>query len=214
MPHPSFLRLSFPCRRRRLSCLVVASLLVAAMASCVVPSRTLRADEEVTLSGTEGYVALAADLPPTANVLASLCQDGDVGRCVMIGPLRNDSGVRIYSMPPGRYCVAEYAFDNGMQSMHVQLMKNRMACFDVAADTLSYPGHLGMRVKHTQMSTSLIGYRFTPVAGIEERTRTTYPRLTMLPFETVEVMPLLPRETRVDDDRSARRRSSARSSAP
>jgi len=171
--------------------LSVVLVLVSAV-GCVIPSRTLRPDEVIKASNTEAYVVVIADVPDTYTIAGYLCQDGDLGRCVTVGPQSTVDGLRVYAMPPGRYCITQLLLQNGMSSLDMQLERRRYRCFAVDAGAVSYPGHLEVKLKPTQFSSTAAAYRFVAVSGVREQVQSAYPTLAEVEFITPLVAPVAP----------------------
>lgn len=169
---------------------VVSVMLVLVSAvGCVIPSRTLRPDEVIKASNTEAYVVVIADVPDTYTVSGYLCQDGDLGRCVTVGPQRTTDGLQVYAMPPGNYCLTQLLLQNGMASLDMQLDRKHYKCFAVDAGAVAYPGHLDVEVTPTQFSSSAARYRFVVVSGVREQVHAAYPTLAQVEFVTPLVGP-------------------------
>lgn len=105
----------------------------------------------------------------------SLCRNADLGTCVSMEPFTPGASIRVYAVPPGRYCLMEIylrMFRGGT------VAPGRAECFDVAADTVSYPGDLEELER---------GGRWVAHADIVQRVDANYPSLADRPITPVQL---------------------------
>lgn len=117
-----------------------------ALTACVIPSRSILPNERLPTTNDEAYVAFVVDVPERATLSIALCQEGDVGRCVTIGPQSADDGIRVAALPPARWCLQQFLLQDGATSLDVLVERARLRCFDVAPGAVTYPGHFSLLV--------------------------------------------------------------------
>ncbi len=172
---------------------VMLTVVVLALSGCaMIPSRALRTGEVIVPGRDEGYAAIIADVAAPNQMSAYLCQDGDLNRCLRIGPQSTTDGLRVYAMPPGNYCVTQVFLETGATDLDMQLPRQRYRCFVVEANTVSYPGHLEVRTEPTQFSVTRAGYRFVRVDGVREQVFAQHPTLAQFTWATPTAYPIDP----------------------
>lgn len=161
----------------------------------MIPTRALRPDERiVTGRASEGYIVLAvsgSNRPDTDLFGVSLCDNGDLNRCVVIGPQNMTEGYRAYAVPPGTWCITEAWMQNGDFYLDVPADRAHYQCFSVVENTANYPGHLELHSEPTQFPGSALStFALYGVAGAREQAQAKYPALADVEWVEPVVGPL------------------------
>jgi hypothetical protein len=169
-------------------------LLTAISLSCaVIPSRMVQPDDVIIPgSAIEGYLVIIDDVVAPQRVSASLCVDGDLNRCLRVGPQTTADGFRVHAVPPGNYCLTQLFLETGAMTHNMQLERRRYQCFVVEPYSVNYPGHLEVRTKPTPFSSTKIGFSFRRVDGVREQVVAQYPTLAHFAWETPTAYPIDP----------------------
>ncbi len=176
---------------------VMLTVVVLALSGCaVIPSRALRTDETIAAGrAREGYVVIAVSgggwRPDTDLFGLSFCQDGELNRCIVLGPQSTSEGYRAYALPPGTWCATEAWVQNGDFYLDVAVDRAGYQCFPVVESTVSYPGHLEVHAEDSQFPGSArTSFAFMAVAGVHEQALAKYPALAAFEWATPVISPV------------------------
>lgn len=81
----------------------------------------------------------------TEYATLTFCRDADYAACLTTGQLPREGPVRVYALPPGRYCLLDILVEpraGGSSSVHHPIDPEQADCFVAEPDVINYPGDL------------------------------------------------------------------------
>lgn len=154
--------------------------------------RVLTRDETPPPATDQAFICFAVDINWRTTV--TLCRDAEMGQCFDFGPLNPNDPPSVAQVPVGRYCLIQVAAEemNSAVGFVKGFEAERTSCFDVAPETIAYPGHFVYRIqwKPTPVTVVKIDKGWEKRDSVEAELRATYPKLAVWPIVTVSTRAL------------------------